>query len=106
MGRDTVRTTPGAPPGAAPAAAEAISAAEDSLRGRLRWRCMRRGLLELDLMFDRFLTRHFESMDAAQLGPLDQLLDFEDTQLWAILSGREECPEERLKGLIELLRRT
>ncbi len=77
----------------------------NALRGRLRWRCMRSGLLELDLVFDRFLARDFDKLSAKGLADLGQLLDFEDPQLWAILSGREECPREQLKGLVDMLRR-
>jgi len=72
--------------------------------GRLRWRCMRRGLLELDVVLDRFLDRHFGDLDAEGLRALDKLLDYEDPDLWDIVSGRKECEDNRLKGLVDLLR--
>ena len=71
--------------------------------GRLRWRC-RRGLLELDLVFSRFLQRHFDTLDAQGLSALEELLRYEDTDLWEMVSGRRECEEPRLKGLIDTLR--
>jgi antitoxin CptB len=73
-------------------------------RGRLRWRMMRRGLLELDLTFQRFLDRHFDALDAAQLAALGRLLDYEDADLWDLLNGRSECAEAQLKELVDLLR--
>ncbi len=72
--------------------------------GRLRWRMMRRGLLELDLVFERFLARDFEALDDVQRADLDRLLDFEDTDLWAVLSGREECADPSLRDLVHRLR--
>jgi len=36
---------------------------------RLYWKC-RRGLLELDLVLQRFLERHFEKRDAKPLNDL------------------------------------
>jgi antitoxin CptB len=72
-------------------------------RGRLRWHC-RRGLLELDLVFTRFLERHFDSLDGDGLKALQELLAYEDTDLWPMISGRKECEKPHLRGLIELLR--
>ena len=73
--------------------------------GRLRWRCMRRGLLELDLVLDRFVRRYLADLDARGLRALDRLLDYDDPELWDIVSGRKECEEPRLKELVDLLRR-
>jgi antitoxin CptB len=73
-------------------------------RGKLRWRMMRRGLLELDLVFERFLSKHFDALDDAQLAALDRLLDWEDTDLWEVVSGRRECDDMQFKELVDLLR--
>ncbi len=72
--------------------------------GRLRWRMMRRGLLELDLVFDRFLAGRFASLAPDQLAALDRLLDCEDIELWAMISGREPCERPEFAELLELLR--
>ncbi|MBL8483422.1 MAG: succinate dehydrogenase assembly factor 2 [Rhodocyclaceae bacterium] len=80
------------------------SDAEALLRGRLRWRS-RRGLLELDIAFQRFLARDFDTLAPEELEALSRLLDYDDPHLWAIVSGREECEEDDLKGLVELLRK-
>ena len=72
-------------------------------KGRLRWHC-RRGLLDLDLILTRFLQQHFDTLDEGQLEALEQLLSYEDTDLWEIVSGRAQCERPELSGLIALLR--
>ncbi|GAB4169607.1 MAG: hypothetical protein Fur0039_08560 [Rhodocyclaceae bacterium] len=80
------------------------AAAEKVPLGRLRWHCMRRGLLELDLVLQRFAQRHLDGLDATGRAALDALLDQDDLDLWEIVCGRRECEDARLKGLVELLR--
>jgi len=64
---------------------------------RLRWKC-RRGLLELDIVLERYLQKN----------PADQelwsLLDLPDNDLWDIVNGRSEDYEARFKQVIERLR--
>lgn len=72
-------------------------------RGRVRWQC-RRALLELDLVFVRFLERHFDRLDDDQLADLDDLLRIEDYDLWAMVNGSKPCVVEHWKPLIDLLR--
>lgn len=58
-------------------------------RRRLRWRA-RRGLLENDLIFTRFLDRHEAGLDAEQVGALMRLLELPDNQLLDLLLARIE----------------
>ncbi len=58
-------------------------------RRRLRWRA-RRGLLENDLIFTRFLDRHEDALDAEQVGALMRLLELPDNQLLDLLLARIE----------------
>ncbi|MCL4760006.1 MAG: succinate dehydrogenase assembly factor 2 [Rhodocyclaceae bacterium] len=74
-------------------------------RGRVRWQC-RRALLELDLVFTRFLERHFEHLDEKQLADLDDLLRCEDHELWAMVNGSQPCGQDRWKEIIALLRQS
>jgi antitoxin CptB len=69
-------------------------------RNRLQWKC-RRGLLELDLVLQGFLERHFEEKDATAL---NELLDLPDNDLWDIVSGRSDRFEERFGGIVAQLR--
>ncbi len=73
-------------------------------RGRLRWLASRHALLELDILFDRFLDAHFDRLNQSELSALQELLLLEDHDLWAIVSGRKECTEVRWKELVKLLR--
>jgi antitoxin CptB len=72
-------------------------------RGRVRWHC-RRGLLELDLVFTRFLAEYFDHLNDDQLTDLVDLLLCEDNDLWDMVCGRKECEVERWKELIGMLR--
>ena len=70
---------------------------------RLRWQS-RRGLLELDLVLERFWLRHGETLSSEQAGLLEQVLNLEENDLWDTLCGRQEIGDQRLQGMIELLR--
>jgi antitoxin CptB len=72
-------------------------------RGRLRWHC-RRALLELDILFTRFLERDFDRLTDDQLAALESLLRCEDHDLWAMVNGAAPCPDDRWQELIGLLR--
>jgi antitoxin CptB len=74
-------------------------------RGRIRWQC-RRALLELDLVFTRFLERHFDRLSEDQLADLDDLLLCEDHELWALVNGSKPCTRERWNEIIALLRQS
>ena len=66
-------------------------------RDRLRWRC-RRGLLELDLVLERYLRAH---PDDGELAPL---LELADNDLWDIVSGRSDRYDGGLRGIVARLR--
>jgi antitoxin CptB len=67
---------------------------------RLRWKC-RRGLLELDLVLERFLKQDLGREDVKRLG---ELLDLPDNEIWSIISGRSDAYEPRLRGIVARLR--
>ena len=69
---------------------------------RIRWRC-RRGLLELDLVLERFLERRFEGLDGELLRRFDELLDEPDNDLLDLALGRTE-PAPRYRAIVEMLR--
>jgi antitoxin CptB len=77
----------------------------DTELNRLRWRC-RRGLLENDLVLERFLDRHGAALDRAAVAALDELLALPDPDLWALMSGQRECDEPRLAAMVAMLRKT
>ena len=72
---------------------------------RLKWKC-RRGLLELDLVLERFLQQKAAGLDGKSLQLLNELLDNQDNDLWDIVNGRSEDYPPRHKALVDLLRGT
>ena len=70
---------------------------------RLRWHC-RRGLLENDLVLQRFLERHGRELEGERLSAFKVLLDYADDELWGIVSGRTECRDPALGEVVGLLR--
>ena len=55
---------------------------------RLRWRC-RRGMRELDVVFQRYLDNDYTQAPEAERRAFEALLEQQDPQLLAYLMGRE-----------------
>lgn len=74
---------------------------------RLRWRCIRRALLELDITLTRFLDSEegFSKLDEAQQGAFVELADMEDHELWYWLSGKTECDDPRFAPVVAAIRK-
>ncbi|SET32621.1 antitoxin CptB [Nitrosospira multiformis] len=70
-------------------------------RERARWRC-RRGLLELDVVLQRFMDKHYAALDEAGIRQFEMLLDFPDTDLWHMIVQKDE--DEGKAGLQPVLR--
>ena len=66
-------------------------------RHRLKWQC-RRGLLELDLLLERFLEKH-----PGEAG-LASLLDLPDNDLLDIAMGRSEQYDAKWNDVVARLR--
>ncbi|MFW6853006.1 succinate dehydrogenase assembly factor 2 [Burkholderia gladioli] len=76
-------------------------------RARPRWRA-RRGLLENDLIIERFFSRYEHDLTDTDVGALTRLLELSDNDLMDLLLARKE-PEGDLAGpdvsrLLEMLR--
>jgi len=70
---------------------------------RIRWHC-RRGLLELDLLLERFLERHLNTLDEGQMGVFKELLAYEDNDLLDLVMGRAEPVNTQLCGVLQMMR--
>jgi antitoxin CptB len=68
-------------------------------RNRLYWKC-RRGLLELDLVLQRFLA----TAEERDLLCLASLLELPDNDLWDIIAGRSDRYERRFEETVARLR--
>ncbi|HVJ75854.1 MAG TPA: succinate dehydrogenase assembly factor 2 [Casimicrobiaceae bacterium] len=82
---------------------EATIVADPIVLARLRWRC-RRGMLENDLVLERFLAARGESLNDDEVAMLDRLLDLTDNDLWDLIAGRAEPPDATLAPLVHALR--
>jgi antitoxin CptB len=71
-------------------------------KNRLRWNC-RRGLLELDLVLERFLVKN-ENLEKSIVASLNEILEFPDNDLWDIVIGRSDRYEPHLNDIVALLR--
>jgi len=73
---------------------------------RLRWRCIRRALLELDITLTRFLDNGFEQLSEEDQRAFVELADMEDYDLWDLLTGKAEVNDPRLAPIVALLRKS
>ncbi|HEY5634166.1 MAG TPA: succinate dehydrogenase assembly factor 2 [Burkholderiaceae bacterium] len=76
-------------------------------RRRLRWRA-RRGLLENDLVLQRFFAAHETTLGEDDVAGLDALLDLPDNELLELILGRREpegiAAQENPRRVLQLLR--
>ena len=68
-------------------------------RDRLYWKC-RRGLLELDIVLQRFIP----TLKDEDVQPLHTLLELPDNELWDIISGRTDYYDRRFEETVARLR--
>jgi antitoxin CptB len=73
---------------------------------RLRWRCVRRGLLEVDISLTRFLDEQFEGLTDEEQLAFVELADMEDYDVWHLISGQAECTDPRISSIVAMLRKS
>jgi antitoxin CptB len=75
---------------------------------KLRWRC-RRGLLENDLLIERFFDQYAPTLTVRQSEALGELMDLADNDLLDLLLRRKEATGEldrpHVKEVLEMLRK-
>jgi antitoxin CptB len=80
-----------------------MSGSERQELDRLRWQC-RRGLLELDCIFEDYLEQRYQSAPESEQAQFRMLLDLLDPDLQAWILHQQEPPQEireivmRLRG--------
>lgn len=72
---------------------------------RLTWMC-RRGMLELDLLLERFVKKTYPKLNEHEQRLFVRMLEEEDPWLYAHLVKAEACGEPELQVLIEKIRAT
>ena len=69
---------------------------------RVRWRC-RRGMLELDIVLQRFVDKHYTQLNEIELQQFDTLLNLPDNDLWDMITARKEIGDIKLQPMLRLL---
>ena len=69
---------------------------------RVRWRC-RRGLLELDLVLQRFVDEYYAQLGDAERRQFETLLDLSDNELWDMITLRKKQGNSNLQHVLSLL---
>ena len=70
---------------------------------RIRWHC-RRGLLELDLILERFNQKYLDGLDAVQLEQFKELLALDDNYLLDLIMERIAVTDQRLAPVLGMLK--
>jgi len=71
---------------------------------RARWRC-RRGMLELDIVLQRFMERHYRQLDETGLRQFERLLALPDNDLWDLICARQFNSDADWQPVLELLQK-
>lgn len=70
---------------------------------RLRWQC-RRGMLELDLLLNRFLDAAYRDLDNRQRVDFARLLGYQDQIIYDWLMGQSVPADAAMRGLVADIR--
>ncbi len=74
----------------------------DNHLGQVRWKC-RRGMLELDLLLNRFVDAQYVQLSAAEQQDFLRLLDETDVVLWDWFLRQSEPQDKRLAAMVECI---
>ncbi len=69
---------------------------------RIRWRS-RRGLLELDLVLEKFLANGFGKLSEQEVEAYKDLLLLPDNDLHDLVNGTTEHADQRLQAIVRLI---
>ncbi|HEY5802743.1 MAG TPA: succinate dehydrogenase assembly factor 2 [Lysobacter sp.] len=82
---------------------EGINEADERELRRLRWRC-RRGMRELDQLFERYLDRAWRQAAEDERVVFLRLLETEDDKLWHWFMGHDAPTDADLAALVTRIR--
>lgn len=72
-------------------------------KAKLIWQC-RRGMLELDLILNRFLKENLENLNPEQLSAFEHLLTHQDPEINLWLMGYEVPQEQEIVDIVTFIR--
>ncbi len=76
---------------------------DDIAKRKIRFQT-RRGLLELDLIFGRFMEKEFEHLSDQELSEFSEILEFQDQELLALINGYSATDKKHLIPMLEKIR--
>jgi antitoxin CptB len=71
-------------------------------KAKLTWHC-RRGMLELDLILQRFLAHQLDMLTDSQVELFERLLTAQDPDLYAWLMGYEAPVDKELRDIVTFI---
>lgn len=83
---------------------EATSTTHSDRLNRIRYRSWHRGCKETDIILGNFCNAFIEEMDAAQLDLFEELLEEDDADIWAWLTGKYACENSAYFAMLDQLR--
>lgn len=69
----------------------------------IAWRC-RRGMLELDVLLQRFYKKHYSELQSASKQAFVKLLDYPDQDLLGILMDKTSPTDKDLVDVVEKIK--
>ncbi|GJL74029.1 succinate dehydrogenase assembly factor 2 [Nitrosomonas sp.] len=72
---------------------------------RARWRC-RRGMLELDIVLQRFMDQYYRQLNNEEIMQFESLLSFADNDLWDLICARKTVMDDDLLPVLKLLQKS
>lgn len=72
-------------------------------KAKLLWQC-RRGMLELDLMLNQFVSKQLEHLTTQQIHAFEQLLTYSDPEIYVWLMGNDIPSKQELVDIVSLIR--
>ena len=76
---------------------------DERISARLHWAC-RRGMLELDLWFNAYLDNRYPEASTKDQQDFEQLLEFQDQDLFDWLMGNTQPSDRKLLHIIDCVR--
>ena len=76
-------------------------------KNKLKWRSIRRSMLEVDLCFERFVENGgFDQLVEDDLANYVNLLEMDDSQLLLLFQGKERLTDDGLQALVDQIRKS
>ena len=74
-----------------------------SEKSRIRWLC-RRGMKELDVLLERFMTHEYDTLDERERAEFRALVELEDPDLYALIMERMPPENDLQAALLDRIR--